>query len=245
MVTYGEKGSDFAGWRVVHVPAAPARQVIDPTGAGDAFRGGMLAGLLLDLPSRSPVVSRISPRCTRSSNRHAGTLPIRSTNSSSDSTSLSRLCRIDLDRRMFARYRYTVNQLCGRNKDELHVNQVDEFRHQGSVAGARRPPSHRMGRARNAGSSADQRAVREGEAVRRIATARAVPISRPRQPTSRSPSRPAAPTRSSAQATRFRPRTMLPPRWSTRAFRSLPSRVRTRRRTTATFRRHSITSRTW
>ncbi len=51
VVTYGEKGSDFiANGESLHVPAAPARQVIDPTGAGDAFRGGLLRGLLLDLP---------------------------------------------------------------------------------------------------------------------------------------------------------------------------------------------------
>ena len=51
VVTYGEKGSDFVlNSETTHVPPAPARQVIDPTGAGDAFRGGMLRGLLLDLP---------------------------------------------------------------------------------------------------------------------------------------------------------------------------------------------------
>jgi len=51
VVTYGENGSDFiSGGKTTHVPAAPARQVIDPTGAGDAFRGGLLRGLALDLP---------------------------------------------------------------------------------------------------------------------------------------------------------------------------------------------------
>jgi adenosine kinase len=51
VVTYGEKGSDFIlSGETTNVPAASARQVIDPTGAGDAFRGGMLRGLLLDLP---------------------------------------------------------------------------------------------------------------------------------------------------------------------------------------------------
>lgn len=51
VVTYGEKGSDFiVNGVTTHIPAAPARQVVDPTGAGDAFRGGMLRGLLLDLP---------------------------------------------------------------------------------------------------------------------------------------------------------------------------------------------------
>lgn len=51
VVTYGEKGSDFiVNGVTTHVPPAGARQVVDPTGAGDAFRGGMLRGLLLDLP---------------------------------------------------------------------------------------------------------------------------------------------------------------------------------------------------
>ena len=51
VVTYGEKGSDFiVNGKTIHAPAAPARQVVDPTGAGDAFRGGLLRGLLLDLP---------------------------------------------------------------------------------------------------------------------------------------------------------------------------------------------------
>jgi len=51
VVTYGESGSDFiSDGKTTHVPAAPARQVIDPTGAGDAFRGGLLRGLALDLP---------------------------------------------------------------------------------------------------------------------------------------------------------------------------------------------------
>jgi adenosine kinase len=51
VVTYGENGSDFiVNGEATRVPPAPARQVIDPTGAGDAFRGGLLRGLLLDLP---------------------------------------------------------------------------------------------------------------------------------------------------------------------------------------------------
>ncbi len=51
VVTYGENGSDFIlNGEKTHVPPALARQVVDPTGAGDAFRGGLLRGLLLDLP---------------------------------------------------------------------------------------------------------------------------------------------------------------------------------------------------
>jgi adenosine kinase len=32
--------------RRVDVPIAPAREIVDPTGVGDAFRGGLLIGLL-------------------------------------------------------------------------------------------------------------------------------------------------------------------------------------------------------
>lgn len=52
VVTYGEQGADLIEHgETTHVPAASARQVIDPTGAGDAFRGGLIRGLLLDLPA--------------------------------------------------------------------------------------------------------------------------------------------------------------------------------------------------
>lgn len=51
VVTYGENGSDFiVNGETTHVPPAPPRRVVDPTGAGDAFRGGLLRGLLSNLP---------------------------------------------------------------------------------------------------------------------------------------------------------------------------------------------------
>lgn len=48
VVTLGEKGSRIAvtGGETIEVPAAPAREVVDPTGAGDAYRAGFVAGLL-------------------------------------------------------------------------------------------------------------------------------------------------------------------------------------------------------
>jgi len=50
VVTYGEEGSELRmGGRRVRVPAAPADVVRDPTGAGDAYRAGLIKGLLLDL----------------------------------------------------------------------------------------------------------------------------------------------------------------------------------------------------
>ena len=49
VVTYGEQGSELRmGGRRVRVPAAPADEVRDPTGAGDAYRAGLIQGLLLD-----------------------------------------------------------------------------------------------------------------------------------------------------------------------------------------------------
>ncbi|CAN5638662.1 carbohydrate kinase family protein [soil metagenome] len=48
VVTYGEKGSELiSGGSSVRVPAAPIDTVVDPTGAGDAYRSGLIKGLLL------------------------------------------------------------------------------------------------------------------------------------------------------------------------------------------------------
>jgi adenosine kinase len=47
VVTLGGEGSHiYTGNRRIDVPAAKARKVIDPTGCGDAYRGGLLFGLL-------------------------------------------------------------------------------------------------------------------------------------------------------------------------------------------------------
>jgi adenosine kinase len=50
IVTKGEDGSEFllADARV-RIPATPAAQVLDPTGAGDAYRAGLIKGLSLNL----------------------------------------------------------------------------------------------------------------------------------------------------------------------------------------------------
>lgn len=45
VITRGGDGSDiYADGKEVHVPIFPAAQVVDPTGVGDAFRGGFLTG---------------------------------------------------------------------------------------------------------------------------------------------------------------------------------------------------------
>lgn len=49
VVTYGEQGSELRmNGRRVRVPAARATTVNDPTGAGDAYRSGLIKGLLLE-----------------------------------------------------------------------------------------------------------------------------------------------------------------------------------------------------
>jgi adenosine kinase len=45
IVTHGAEGAAiYAGEEVVHTPVVPPMQIIDPTGVGDAFRGGFLTG---------------------------------------------------------------------------------------------------------------------------------------------------------------------------------------------------------
>jgi adenosine kinase len=57
-VTYGAQGSHLH-WRGERfdIPIVPAEPLVDPTGGGDAYRAGLLKGLLLGLPL--PVVGRI------------------------------------------------------------------------------------------------------------------------------------------------------------------------------------------
>ncbi|HNT53109.1 MAG TPA: carbohydrate kinase family protein [Anaerolineaceae bacterium] len=50
VVTLGEKGAIiFADGKEVTVPVVPATEILDPTGVGDAFRGGFLRGWQLGL----------------------------------------------------------------------------------------------------------------------------------------------------------------------------------------------------
>jgi adenosine kinase len=51
IITRGEKGAVVYGKGIeLEILAVKAHTVLDPTGAGDAFRGGLLKGLLHDLP---------------------------------------------------------------------------------------------------------------------------------------------------------------------------------------------------
>ena len=59
VVTLGEQGSELRSrGRVVKAPPAPVDFVKDPTGAGDAYRAGLIKGLLLE--QRLEVVGRIA-----------------------------------------------------------------------------------------------------------------------------------------------------------------------------------------
>jgi adenosine kinase len=45
VITRGKDGADlYAGGDSVHIPTVPENEIVDPTGVGDAFRGGFLAG---------------------------------------------------------------------------------------------------------------------------------------------------------------------------------------------------------
>jgi adenosine kinase len=46
VITHGAQGSEIrAQGRVLQIPPAPAGHIVDPTGCGDAFRGGLLYGI--------------------------------------------------------------------------------------------------------------------------------------------------------------------------------------------------------
>ncbi len=50
VVTQGEKGASIkSGGKEYRIPIVPADQIVDPTGVGDAFRGGFLRGYRLGL----------------------------------------------------------------------------------------------------------------------------------------------------------------------------------------------------
>jgi adenosine kinase len=50
VVTRGVEGSDiYVEGSSVHIPIAPAHKVVDPIGCGDAYRGGLLAGIADEL----------------------------------------------------------------------------------------------------------------------------------------------------------------------------------------------------
>jgi adenosine kinase len=58
LVTSGSEGSDLTvGDDSWHIPAVPPEKIVEPTGAGDAFRAGLIRGIQLGLPW--PVAGRL------------------------------------------------------------------------------------------------------------------------------------------------------------------------------------------
>jgi adenosine kinase len=60
IVTRGEKGSEiYAGGQRFEIPCVPAAAVVDPTGCGDAFRAGLLFGIVneMDWPTTGRLAS--------------------------------------------------------------------------------------------------------------------------------------------------------------------------------------------
>jgi len=54
VVTYGEKGSAImTAQGSTQIDICPVKEVVDPTGAGDAYRAGFIKGLLAGLPLES------------------------------------------------------------------------------------------------------------------------------------------------------------------------------------------------
>jgi adenosine kinase len=49
IITLGNKGADiYSNGQTIHIPICPTEKVVDPTGVGDAFRAGILKGLIHD-----------------------------------------------------------------------------------------------------------------------------------------------------------------------------------------------------
>ena len=51
VITHGKDGSEiYTNGDLIPVPSIPPTEILDPTGAGDAYRAGFVAGLAYDLP---------------------------------------------------------------------------------------------------------------------------------------------------------------------------------------------------
>ena len=72
IVTRGGEGSTiYSGGAAIEIPLAPAQQLVDPTGCGDAYRGGLLYGLQQGLDW--DVTGRIASLMGAIKIEHAGT----------------------------------------------------------------------------------------------------------------------------------------------------------------------------
>jgi adenosine kinase len=72
VMTMGKKGSMiYCGDETIEIPVAAIDTVADPTGAGDAFRGGFFAAVLAGLPLA--VCGRVGALCSTYALEHIGT----------------------------------------------------------------------------------------------------------------------------------------------------------------------------
>ncbi len=72
-VTKGDQGSlIYTNGEIYEIPPARAREVVDPTGAGDAYRAGIIKGLLLGLPV--PDMGRLASVVAVWAVEHQGTM---------------------------------------------------------------------------------------------------------------------------------------------------------------------------
>ena len=71
IVTEGERGSSiYTEGRKISIPPAPPRRIADPTGVGDAYRAGLIVGLLLGFPWE--VTGRLGSLAATYALEHAG-----------------------------------------------------------------------------------------------------------------------------------------------------------------------------
>lgn len=72
IVTFGEEGSEIrTGGERVRIPIAPVTRLVDPTGGGDAYRAGLLKGLLMGLDLE--VVGRLAAQAATYAIEYHGT----------------------------------------------------------------------------------------------------------------------------------------------------------------------------
>lgn len=72
ITTFGEGGAEIdAGGETVRIPVAPARETVDPTGAGDAFRAGLILGLTRGFPL--PIAGRVAAQAATYAVEQLGT----------------------------------------------------------------------------------------------------------------------------------------------------------------------------
>ena len=70
VITEGEKGATiYTADERIHIPSVPPEQIVDPTGVGDAFRGGFLSGVAhnLDLENCGRMGSLAAAYCLEQS----------------------------------------------------------------------------------------------------------------------------------------------------------------------------------